>query len=86
MKGYRWGLRRRRLWVVGFSNYLGMKQLIRDSLTFDFGWVSSVIIGITGWQYEDMVKKGDKAFATWYAQKENVLESDTGKFLAAFEE
>lgn len=49
---------------------LEMLELILGSLTFDFGWISSMQTGVSGAQYESMVKANDKGFASWYAANE----------------
>ena len=49
---------------------LEMIEMIRQSLSFDTGWINSLITDVSGAQYSNMVNANDKAFATWYAGKE----------------
>lgn len=64
---------------------LNMIELIRSSLTFDFGWVSSMATGVSGAQYQTMVEGGNKAFASWYASNESTISEKVATFLACFE-
>ncbi len=64
---------------------LEMIGLIRDSLTFDFGWIASLATDVSGAQYQVMVEENNPAFATWYAEKENVILTKVQDYLALYE-
>ncbi len=64
---------------------LEMIGLIRDSLTFDFGWIASLATDVSGAQYQVMVEENNPAFATWYAEKENVILTKVQEYLALYE-
>jgi len=49
------------------ENSVEMIELIRDSLSFDIGWINSVISGVSGAQYYNLVKEKKKDFSSWYA-------------------
>ncbi|MCI8388267.1 MAG: hypothetical protein HFE63_07385 [Clostridiales bacterium] len=63
---------------------LEMLELIRGSLTFDFGWISSMATGVSGAQYETMVKENNSAFASWYAANESSIQERTNTYLEAY--
>ena len=64
---------------------LEMINLIRQTLTFDFGWVASMATGVSGAQYQVMVEAKNKNFSSWYAANETTIQEKTALFLAAFE-
>ena len=64
---------------------LEMINLIRSSLTFDFGWVASMATDVSGAQYQNMVEAKDKNFSSWYAAHEATIQEKTDRFLASFE-
>lgn len=61
-----------------------MMDLIRDGLTFDFGWVHSPSMGSIGIILDDVVI-GDKDLSSYWAGKEKSVESGLKKINAAYE-
>ena len=54
---------------------LEMLDLIRSSLTFDFGWIHSVVTGISGYKYyEHFYAKKSTDFVSWYTSEEKNFE------------
>lgn len=58
---------------------LEMIELIRGNLTFDRGWINSLVTNISGLQYSKMVKSKNTNFSSWYAGQESVIRASIGK-------
>ena len=65
---------------------LEMIELIRSSLTFDFGWIASVITDISGYRYQVLMETGDKNFSSWYASNESSIQEKLTQYLDAYSE
>lgn len=61
-----------------------MIDLIRQSLTYDFGWVYSTQTGVSGNQYQNMMNDGNTNFGGWYAGQESVIKGNLKNFFALF--
>ena len=47
-----------------------MLDIIRDGISFNFGWVHSIPMNSIGAFYSDLVQKNDTDFASYYAKNE----------------
>ena len=61
-----------------------MIDLIRESLTFDFGWVHSVPMGSIGTIYQDLINSNSPNFASSWASKESTVLSGLKKINDAY--
>lgn len=62
-----------------------MIDLIRKSLTYDFGWVYSTQTMVSGNQYENMMKQiSEPNFDGWYKGQETIIKDSLKKFYAFF--
>lgn len=61
-----------------------MIELIRKSLTYDFGWVYSTQTGVSGNQYQIMMNEGSTNFGGWYKGQETVIKGKLKDFYALF--
>lgn len=61
-----------------------MLSLIRASVSFDTGWVNSVITGVSGYTYGQMFKSGKNEFSSWYAENESAIGEKLVKFAEAY--
>ncbi|MCI8388419.1 MAG: extracellular solute-binding protein [Clostridiales bacterium] len=61
-----------------------MLDLIRQSLTFDCGWVNSQVTQLGAWVYYQMAVGNDKNFASWYASNESSLKANVEEFMKAY--
>ncbi len=61
-----------------------MIEIIRDAMAYDVGWANSLILGVSGAQYTNMVKSGDINFASWYAAQESSLIAKLAEFSEAY--
>ena len=61
-----------------------MIDLIRESLTFDFGWVHSVPMGSIGTIIQDLVNNNTPNFASSWAGKEAKVLSGLEKINTAY--
>ena len=52
-----------------------MIEIIRDSLTFDIGWMHTVISGVSAYHYYALVNEKTTDFSSWYASNESVFEN-----------
>ena len=68
------------------ENSAEMIDLIRESLTFDFGWISSMATIVSGAQYQLMVEAGNKDFASWYAANEAEIQAGIDGYLSVYRE
>lgn len=59
---------------------LEMIGIIRDSLTFDVGWINSVITGVSGAQYYTMLRGNTPDFSSWYASQEASIAQKVAEF------
>ena len=61
-----------------------MIDLIRRSLTYDFGWVYSTQTGVSGNQYQIMMNEDNTNFSGWYASQESVINGKLKDCFALF--
>ncbi|MBQ8508707.1 MAG: hypothetical protein IJ493_02255 [Clostridia bacterium] len=66
------------------ENSVEMIELIRSGLSFDAGWINSLITGVSGAQYYLMVKDNDKNFASWYASNEESIQGKVDTFSSVY--
>lgn len=57
-----------------------MVDLIRSTLSFDCGWINSMVLDVSGAQYTVMVREKNSGFASWYASRESAIESKLDAF------
>ncbi len=55
------------------ENSAEMIDFIRSTLTFDFGWVNSLVSAVSGAQYQTMITNGDKNFASYYDSNKTAI-------------
>lgn len=65
-------------------NSAEMIELIRSSLTYDFGWVYSTQCVVSGNQYQTMMNQGSTNFSAWYRTQESVIKEKVKTFYALF--
>lgn len=61
-----------------------MIELIRRSLTYDFGWVYSTQTGVSGNQYQTMMNEGNTNFGRWFREQEPTIRGKLKDFYALF--
>lgn len=61
-----------------------MIELIRSTLSFDFGWIHSMIAVVSGAQYSNMVRDKNSDFASWYASQEETITEKVKKLEAIY--
>ena len=66
------------------ENSVEMIELIRDSLTFDIGWMHTVICGLSAYQYYALVNEKTTDFSSWYASKKSAFEKGVSDLNALY--